>query len=323
MESLRKENKESTQKPKTFKKDDVVYLKKIKINEGKTSVIDQDHVLYGKLISDVQIGGSVKLSNGSQTSNIKNIYEKGGKTFLETQTSIYEIYPNEISDLNIKNELGSINLPEGAKVAELKGESLDKKFQSPNKLFEFYINKEALKGVLIEVNGGELFRGGGPMQGRFFVVCKVGNIHLPFYKSSAGTSGKNKGEWYPFFGAIPGWIVKGSVNKENGDMYYHDEISKVQEILNKNLKFPESYISPRGVFGSGGGDDFETKSVWLSLGDYIKYQNGHFIERDSNEKINHTEMVTGYKPEKVYDGKDGSSHKWISDVVGSIKQKSA
>lgn len=316
MEGLQK--KEIIQEQKSFKRGEVVGLRKVHINEGLDSEVKRGNVLYGRLTSDVRVGDSARLSDGSQTSTIKNIYQKDGKTFLETQTSVYEIYPNEISDLNIENELGEIHLPEDAKLAELNAEILDQKFKSPDKLFEFYINYDALKGVLLEVNGGELFKGGGDMQGRLFVVCKVGNIHIPFYKSSEGASGKIEGEWYPFFGATPGWIIKGGVNKETGEMYYNDKISGVQKLLNENLKIPSSsYISPRGVFGSGRGNNPEPTKVWLDLNAHIKYQNGYFFERETGK--DHTKLVTGYDPKNVSNDGKGSAQKWIDDVVSSIK----
>lgn len=315
MEGITK--RESVNQPKSFKKGEVIGLMKVQLNEGSVSDIKQGGGLYGKLLSDIRVGDSARLSDGSQTSTIKNIYEKDGKTFLETQTSVYEIHRNEISDLNIENELGEIHLPEDAKFAEFEGEILDQKFKTPSQLFEFYINYEALKGTLLEINEGQLFKGGGDMQGRFFIVCKVGNIHLPFYKSSEGTSGKKKGEWYPFFGTTPTWLVKGEV-REDGEMEYNEEISKVQKLLNENLKLPAStYISPNGLFGSGKGEGFEPTNVYLDLKDHIKYQNGFFFENETNE--DHTKRVTGYDPKKVTNDDKGSAHKWVDDVVGSIK----
>lgn len=317
MENLR--HQESKSAPRAFKKGEVVFLKKISLNEGEKSDVESGAVLYGALTGDVRIGDSARLSDGSQTSTIQNIYEKDGRIFLETRTSTYEISPNEISDLNIENQLGSVHLPPDAKLAEFEDqELLDQKFKTPSQLFEFYINYKALEGVLLEINEGQLFKGGSEMQGRFFVVCKVGNIHVPFYKSSEGTDGKKKGEWYPFFGVTPMWVVKGDLG-ENGEMKYSEEISRVQDLLNENLKIPAStYISPNGLFGSGRGESFEPTNVYLDLKDHIKYQNGFFFENETNQ--DHTVRVTGYDPKRVVNDGKGSSHKWIDDVVNSIKK---
>lgn len=316
MEGLRQQ--ESKPVSRTFKKGEVVSLKKISLHEGQQSDIESGAIMYGRLIGDIRIGDSARLADGSQTSTIQKIYEEDGKTYLETRTSVYEMVPNEISDLNIENELGEIHLPEDAKLAEFEAqEPLDQIFKSPNQTFEFHINYEALKGVLLEINEGQLFKGGNEMQGRLFVVCKVGNIHLPFYKSSEGTSGKKKGQWYPFFGVTQMWIVKGETN-EDGEMKYNEEITKVQNLLNENLRIPNSnYISPNGLFGSGKGEGFEPTSVYLDLKDHIKYQNGFFFENETNQ--DHTVRVTGYDPKKVMNDGKGSAHKWIDDVVGAIK----
>lgn len=73
--------------------------------------------------------------------------------------------------------------------------------------------------------------------GRLFVVANINGQKVPFYISSHGTSGKHKGEWYPFFGNTGNWLVKGSVDK-NGNMNYHPKIDAVTKLLNDNLKLP-------------------------------------------------------------------------------------
>lgn len=73
--------------------------------------------------------------------------------------------------------------------------------------------------------------------GRIFVVADINGQKVPFYISAHGTSGKHKGEWYPFFGNTGNWLVKGSVDK-NGNMNYHPKIDAVTKLLNDNLKLP-------------------------------------------------------------------------------------
>ena len=80
------------------------------------------------------------------------------------------------------------------------------------------------------------------MQGRLFVVANINGQLIPFYKSSAGTSGKTQGEWYPFFGYTGAWLVKGGIDKATGKMNYSPEIDKVTTLLNENLVFPDKYI---------------------------------------------------------------------------------
>jgi hypothetical protein len=81
------------------------------------------------------------------------------------------------------------------------------------------------------------------MQGRLFVVAKINGQLVPFYKSSAGTSGKVQGAWYPFFGYTGAWLVKGGIDKATGKMSYSPEIDRVTDLLNENLVFPDQYLS--------------------------------------------------------------------------------
>lgn len=124
-----------------------------------------------------------------------------------------------------------------------------------------HINMEPLKDVLVvpnntitvidkktgkEIINKELNPEGAvifeAMQGRLFVVANINGQLVPFYKSSAGTSGKKQGEWYPFFGYTGAWLVKGRVDKATGEMKYSPEIDKVTTLLNENLVFPDKYI---------------------------------------------------------------------------------
>ena len=81
------------------------------------------------------------------------------------------------------------------------------------------------------------------MQGRFFVVTNINGQLVPFYKSSAGTSGKTQGAWYPFFGYTGAWLVKGGIDKATSKMSYSSEIDRVTNLLNENLVFPDKYIN--------------------------------------------------------------------------------
>jgi len=126
---------------------------------------------------------------------------------------------------------------------------------------KIYINMEPLKDILVipnntltvidkktgtEIVNQELNPEGAvifeAMQGRLFVVANINGQLVPFYKSSAGTSGKTQGDWYPFFGYTGNWLVKGGIDKATGKMSYSPEIDNVTELLNKNLIFPDHYI---------------------------------------------------------------------------------
>lgn len=108
-------------------------------------------------------------------------------------------------------------------------------------------NYSKLQGRLLSRNDNWLFQ----HNERFVVLMKVGELYMPFYMSSQGTSGKTKGDWYPMFGVSPtGWYMKGSVNQSNGKMGlyekdpitntlvfkpYSDSIEEATNLLNDNL----------------------------------------------------------------------------------------
>lgn len=96
-------------------------------------------------------------------------------------------------------------------------------------------NADKLNDVLVSKDGNSIFMMGS--SGRIFVVADINGQKVPFYISAYGTSGKHKGEWYPFFGNTGNWLVKGSVDK-NGNMNYHPKIDAVTKLLNDNLKLP-------------------------------------------------------------------------------------
>ena len=217
--------------------------------------------------------------------------------------------------LNFESPRGHVTLPEGAHLAQFDGEVFHATLhKNPNqkgyeKGFEYNINQEALKGVLLEVDGGQLFR--ADTDSRFIVICKVQNIHVPFYISSDGTDGKRASEWYPFFGRAgeSGWLIKGEVNKKTGDMFYHEEISRVQNILNENLKFPAQFFDIHGTVSSG-----RDGRTLFDLKKYLKYK-----------RVEKSAQITGYHPDVQKIGREDSleADEWIREIVASIKTDSA
>jgi hypothetical protein len=223
--------------------------------------------------------------------------------------------PEPFKGLNLMDKYGSVKLPEDAKEVNLGNDLVESTFKDKKgNEYTFYINKPELNKILLEVNDANLFRIG---QGKFMVLVKVKNIHLPFYISSAGTSGKKQGEWYPFFGYAGLWLVKGNVS-ENGKMEYHSEITKVQEILNQNLKIPTQYISPKGKFGGGPRDESgsEPLNVSFDLNQHFKYQNFYFT---GEGEVLYTKRITGYDPAQVINDGGESSEVWIKHIIEEIK----
>lgn len=321
MENWAENNKNETLETLGLVKDRVVSIQKQKVNENENSKVEVGALITGLLIKDVKIGSPICFDNGANTTSISDVFQENGKYYAKTRTSVYEIIldlEDKIQGLELNNKYGNIHTPFDAKLADLRNEVIDKPFKTnEDEDYSFYINKEKLKGTLLEVNGAELFR---VMQGRFVVVTRVGEGHLPFYISSAGTSGKRAGEWYPFFGYTGDWIVKGDITSKQGDMEYSQKISEVQNILNENLRFPSRNISPKGKFGTGKGENqYEPEKVYAELGDYLKYQNIMFQDnwKDKSEK-EFVQRITGYNPEKVANNGKGSAKEWIKSIVNKL-----
>ena len=67
---------------------------------------------------------------------------------------------------------------------------------------------------------------------RPMVLLDLGKGKLAFYQSSEGTSGKEAGDWYPFFGiGSQGYIIKGEVSKMNTG-YNQPQIKEIMNTLN-------------------------------------------------------------------------------------------
>ena len=287
-----------------FVKGEPVELRKISIDEGSDSAVSVGRIISSKLQQNIKVGSSVFLDNG-RTSPVSNYFKKDGKHFIQTRTSLYEIVLKKVSNLEIKNDYGEVHVPFDTKIAELKNETIDIHKKVNEEDVSFFIDKEKLQGILLEIQGGQLFRA----QGRFIVVAKVGNGHLPFYVSLHGTGGKQGGKWYPFFGSTDKWFVKGTLtNKENGEMYYSDSIKKVQDVLNENLQLPASrYISTEGELR------INPRERDADLSKMLKYQ-----DQASDEKsVEFIRRITGYRPEKVYTGTVSVST-WINSIVRSL-----
>jgi len=216
--------------------------------------------------------------------------------------------------LQLRNDLGQVALPLGCHEALLDKKVFAKHIKHPDGAALAYINKPKLQGVLLETNGGEIFRA---MRDRLIVVARVGNIHVPFYMKKEGSKGVQVSNWYPFFGYTGSEVVDGSkdvIDKPS----YHGEISRVQEILNKNL------ILPIDIMGSGGTVDWSIgegipRMRGFDLGLHLKFkesERSEFTKHPDGDKA-FVEAVTGYMPRAVAPGE--TTWRWISDIVSQIR----
>lgn len=168
--------------------------------------------------------------------NADNTISNGDK-IISVQT---KPVTNEIKNTNGELFLTADNDPEGRIYINM--EPLKDILVVPNNTLTIIDKKTGKEIINKELNseGSVIFEA---MQGRFFVVAKINGQLVPFYKSSAGTSGKTQGDWYPFFGYTGAWLVKGGIDKATGKMSYSPEIDRVTDILNENLVFPDKYIN--------------------------------------------------------------------------------
>jgi len=79
--------------------------------------------------------------------------------------------------------------------------------------------------------------------GRFPIIININGVPTPFYRSSVGTEGKVKGNWYPFFGfgknKNNSWLIKGPV-KDSKEGYGIAAIQEMMEYLNNTLNWDHS-----------------------------------------------------------------------------------
>jgi len=220
----------------------------------------------------------------------------------------------QISDVGLKSSEGEVNTGK-IEEATLPDEGVNKVIanDTDGNPIKVQINSKKLKGTLLSRNGKVLFRA---MQGRFFALAKVGKFYVPFYISSSGTSGKNEGEWYPFFG-YNNWLVKGRVGK-GGEMDYSPEIDRVTKLLNENLQIPAKYFTQFGQV-IGGGTPVAPTKVYYDINDDIGYESW-FTEFDRKDGNKYTEDQfvadrTGLNPNKVVNDGEGSADAWIKSII--------
>ena len=80
---------------------------------------------------------------------------------------------------------------------------------------------------------------------RFPIIVNVNGVKVGFYRSSAGTDGKQKGAWTPMFGfgenlAGNTWLIKGNVKNQINVNYNSQAIKEVTDILNSTLNWDHS-----------------------------------------------------------------------------------
>jgi hypothetical protein len=191
-------------------------------------------------------------------------------------------------------------------------------------------NADVLNDILVSKDGNSIF---AAMNARIFVLANVNGVIIPFYRSSEGTSGKIKGDWYPFFGFTSGqWLVKGHVNKDTGFMSYSPSIDAVTKILNKNFKILTTDISTSGRF-----IDKKFNNIPGNINDYglTLYtpldRFGEVARYTKSENLYDKELgksvpadskfvaeLTGLYPVDIH---MATRYEWINDIINKVEQK--
>lgn len=197
---------------------------------GKQYDSYKEYLLEG---SSPMFGTDLAPSTGVQYRNVYLIYEtdENGKPVIKTD-NIGQT--NELTDSN-----GNI-------IATVDIESLfDKKDNLLDNLQK--IIKLPFQERIQELKKEKLITDVYQYGNRPVVVVNINGINLPFYRSSAGTSGKTKGKWFPFFGFGKHkktdtdliWLIKADT-KSNENNFNSDIIKKYSEFINSALNWDHS-----------------------------------------------------------------------------------
>jgi hypothetical protein len=311
------ETSQNQEIPTFFRRGELVFLR-----EGRENGPEKKQVVVAKLLSDIRVGTVLAIDNHVEVGVVESVQKSGDSIQVKTSAGLYEV-GKVFRGLTIDSEIGTVSLPVDAKFAQLAPGSA-KSLNIGGGAVHIEINRDALKGVLLETNGSVVHKLGS----RYVVLARVGNAPIPFYRSSSGTDGKRQGDWYPFFGHTGSWIIKGAMSGD-GDMHYHPSITRIQNLLNTNLILPDTkYLNRQFELRSKGDDQLIYKlDTEISIDDIrdapYQTQAGEYekAERD------YVERVTGYAPKALegYHTKDRDSQKalyerkWIEDIVSLVE----
>jgi hypothetical protein len=303
---------------------DIENFEKLKYTKEE---IDSDIISLENSISKRADELRVKYGNTYLLQDFLKEYDAELKTLEEQSTSAKKAdierrrqEVERLSNKELTSSTGKINTGK-IEIPILPSQNIDKTLYKDGKGVEYKVkaNFKNLQDVLLGRNGKYLFRG---MQGRFFVLAKVGDFYLPFYISSAGTSGKKQGEWYPFFGYTGNWLVKGRVGNK-GEMEYSQKISEVQKLLQENLQFPSRFLNLKGEMKVGDNVIYDINQDFNYIEHFTTFGDGTVKrEGDKYPILKETlwiQEITGFDPRNVDNDGKGSADAWINDIIALIE----
>jgi hypothetical protein len=300
-------------------------LIKKEIIAGAHSVVKHGEGVSGRLLAPIFVGEPILLDSGSRTSRVKNTEQTATSVIITTETSVYELH-KLFDGTNIDSPMGKVSLPRDARPSQLKPGSareMRNRNSKNGEIIQVKIDRDKLKDILIQTGGKVVHIVDAK---RYMILARVGNAHIPFYRSSNGTDGKKQGEWYPFFGHTGKWLIKGDV-VDDGSMHYSPEITAVQDILNENLILPSaSYLNrdfqltlSNGAVAYDIGQEIPMGSVMGSQ----EYQDNKDIDIASAAYIKRLSgydprALDGYHPKNKNPEKSRMPLEWIEKILKEI-----
>lgn len=202
--------------------------------ENKGVVITKDNVNQAieteNKLGDVIYDNKSNKITGIPTPEIKVSISSGTSIVFENAKDLEEFINNPKNNAQERvkakaeyDRLASIQstTPTQTSIERQKGESV-----------KDFITKLFTNKYLTDVDGKQIFI---LTHGRFGIVVNINGIKIPFYQSTSGTDTKVKGNWYPFFGDLGNWVIKGNSDDSNVG-YGFKAIQDIQNFLNANIK---------------------------------------------------------------------------------------
>jgi hypothetical protein len=158
-----------------------------------------------------------------------------------------------------------------------------------NESVKDFIERLFSNNYFSEVDGKQIF---SLTQGRWGVVVNINGVQVPFYQSTSGTDTKVTGQWYPFFGDLGNWVIKGNSDDSNIG-YGFKAIQNVQKFLNDNIKETDA-IALSGIIST---DVNQNKESLRSL-DESKIKGNEKISLNKEATAKRLADVAGYSLEE-------------------------
>jgi hypothetical protein len=140
------ETSQNQEFPTFFRRGELVFLR-----EGRENGPEKKQVVVAKLLSDIRVGTVLAIDNHVEVGVVESVQKSGDSIQVKTSAGLYEV-GKVFRGLTIDSEIGTVSLPVDAKFAQLAPGSA-KSLNIGGGAVHIEINRDALKGVLLETNG--------------------------------------------------------------------------------------------------------------------------------------------------------------------------